>query len=85
MDRVDGVSDGAGGEAIAARVRAVPSDGEANKAVVRLIADWLGVPKSCVALTAGQKSRIKTVTITQDVGALGIRLAQLLENCNQKQ
>jgi uncharacterized protein len=52
------------------RVRAVPSDGRANAAVERLIADWLDVTKSCVALTAGEKSRIKTITVSGDSGAL---------------
>jgi uncharacterized protein YggU (UPF0235/DUF167 family) len=50
--------------ALAARVRAVPAEGEANAAVEKLIARWLDVPKSTVRVTAGGKSRIKSLTIS---------------------
>ena len=83
-DRVEGACDSADGPAFAARVRAVPSDGEANAALERLIADWLGLAKSCVALTAGQKSRIKTVTITGDSEAVLERLADLSDTKSKK-
>ena len=49
-----------------ARVRAIPENGEANAALERLVAGWLGVGKSAVAVTAGGKSRIKTVTVSGD-------------------
>lgn len=81
---MEGVCDSAEGAAIAARVRAVPADGEANGALERLIADWIGVPKSCVALTAGQKSRIKMVTISGDAGALSERVTELLAEPGMK-
>lgn len=77
-DRVEGVCESAEGPAIAARVRAVPSDGEANSALERLIADWLDISKSSVSLTAGHKSRIKTVTISGEGFALVARIARLL-------
>lgn len=77
-DRIEGLWESAEGSAIAARVRAAPSAGQANDALVRLVADWLGVPKSCVALTAGQKSRIKTVTISGDTGVLQRMVENLL-------
>lgn len=44
-------------------VRAVPEDGKANEALIRLVADHLGVPKSSVTLTTGHKSRIKKLKI----------------------
>lgn len=69
-DRVEGICDSADGPALAARVRAVPADGEANTALERLIADWLDIAKSSVSLTAGQKSRVKTVTISAEPGAM---------------
>lgn len=75
---MDGICESNEGPAIAARVRAVPANGEANAALERLIANWLDVPKSCVALTAGQKSRIKTVTISGEPGAILQRLADRL-------
>lgn len=73
-DRVEGTCDSAEGPAIAARVRAVPADGAANTALERLIADWLDLSKSSIALTAGQKSRVKTVTVSGEAGAMIARL-----------
>ena len=57
-----------------ARVAAPPVDGAANAALVRLIARALGVPKSGVAVVAGQTARVKTIEI---VGASPADLAQL--------
>jgi uncharacterized protein len=64
IEGVDGVTPSAEGAALAARVRAVPAEGEANAAVEKLIARWLDVPKSTVRVTAGGKSRIKSLTIS---------------------
>ena len=77
-DRIERLVETADGLAIAARVRAAPSDGEANSALERLVAVWLGVPKSCVALTAGGKSRIKTMEVSGEPGELTRTLAQRL-------
>lgn len=77
-DRVEGVIETAEGPALVARVRAVPSEGEANAALEKLVANWLGVPKSCVVLTAGQKSRIKTVEVRGESRALEQSLAHKL-------
>lgn len=80
-DRVEGMTETSEGPAFAARVRAVPSEGEANEAVRRLVADWLGLAKSCVALTYGSKSRIKVLTVSGDgpalLGLIEARLAAL--------
>jgi uncharacterized protein YggU (UPF0235/DUF167 family) len=40
-------------------VNALPREGEANAAVVRVVARFLGVPKSSVRLVAGFRSRHK--------------------------
>ena len=40
-------------------------DGEANKALVRALADYYGVSKSCVLILRGQKSHQKVVEITK--------------------
>jgi uncharacterized protein (TIGR00251 family) len=45
-------------------VTAPPVDGEANAAVVELVAKQLGVAKSAVAVIAGESSRRKTVRVT---------------------
>ena len=74
IEGVDGVAPSAEGMALAARVRAVPAEGEANGAVEKLVARWLDVPKSTVRVTAGAKSRIKSLTISGDTGCLEQRL-----------
>jgi uncharacterized protein len=74
IESVDGVAQSAEGAALAARVRAVPVEGEANAAVEKLIARWLDVPKSTVRVTAGAKSRIKSLTISGETNCLEQRL-----------
>jgi hypothetical protein len=74
LDAIEGLEATAEGPALKARVRALPSEGEANKAVERVLADWLGVPKSAVAVAAGGKSRIKSLKVTGEVQELRQRL-----------
>jgi uncharacterized protein len=45
------------------RVRARPVEGEANAALIKLIAKTLGVPKSAVTLERGGQSRTKRLSI----------------------
>ncbi len=77
---IDGLENTAEGIAVKARVRAVPSDGEANAALTRLIAKWLDLPKSRIALVAGNKSRIKSLAITGEPDELARELAAKLGN-----
>lgn len=49
------------GGAVRIRLRASPVDGAANEALVRFLADALGVPRSAVTITAGMSGRSKTV------------------------
>ncbi|KAL0939604.1 DUF167 domain protein [Colletotrichum truncatum] len=44
-------------------VTAQAREGEANKAVVKLLSEVLGLPKSDLAITQGLKSRDKTVAV----------------------
>lgn len=74
LDAVGEIMPTADGPAIAMRVRALPSEGEANAAVIRLFAGWIGVPQRDVRLTAGAKGRIKLLTIDGDP----VRLAELI-------
>jgi uncharacterized protein YggU (UPF0235/DUF167 family) len=76
-DGVEGIGPTAEGPAVKARVRAVPEDGAANAAVAALIAGWLGVPKTSVALTHGGKSRIKVLMVSGDADTLVSRLETL--------
>ena len=78
-DVVEGIETTAEGSAIKVRVRAVPADGAANAAVEKLVAAWLGVPKSSVQLSAGSKSRIKTLAIAGDGPTLAADAAARLE------
>ena len=59
-DRVDGV--GPDGE-LRCRVRAVPAAGEANEALVRLLASECGSPRSNVAIESGWTARRKRVRV----------------------
>ena len=59
LDRIDGVSDGV----LRARVGAPAVEGAANNALVRLIAEELGVARSAVRIVAGASSRQKLVVI----------------------
>ena len=45
------------------RVRAAAHDGEANAALLRLLADHLDVPRTSVALAGGAASRAKVIEI----------------------
>ena len=66
-DAIDGIETLADGRAVLkARVRAAPSEGEANDALCRLIAKAMGVPPRDVALVAGASARIKRLTIAGD-------------------
>ena len=77
-DLVEGLTETAEGPAVKVRVRAVPEDGAANAAVAELVAGWLDLPKSAVAVTAGHKARVKTLTLDGDAGALMDDLARRL-------
>jgi uncharacterized protein YggU (UPF0235/DUF167 family) len=74
LDAIEGLEATAEGPALKARVRALPSEGEANKAVERVLADWLGVPKSSVTVSGGGKSRVKSLRIVGEVQELKDRL-----------
>ena len=74
-DGVGGMVATAQGGALTVRVRAVAEKGEANRAVERVIAEWIGIAKSSVAVAAGGKSRLKTV----EIAGQPAKLAALME------
>lgn len=75
-DAIDGVERLADGRTVLkVRVRAVPSEGEANAALLRLLAKTLGVARRDVELVGGATARVKRVRV---VGA-GASLAAILE------
>jgi hypothetical protein len=60
------------------RVRAAPHDGEANAALVRLIAGAMGVPQRDVSLVAGGTSRIKRLVVSGDSPTLIAALEKIV-------
>lgn len=78
-DAIDGIDTLADGRAVLkARVRAAPTEGEANAALIALIAKTLDVPRRTVTLAAGDTARIKRIVIEGDGAALAARLQHLL-------
>jgi len=43
------------------RVHAAPADGAANEAVIRLLAEALGIPKSALHIASGTTARTKII------------------------
>ncbi|MGV3579586.1 DUF167 domain-containing protein [Brevundimonas sp.] len=63
-DRIDGWdADADGRPVLKARVRARPVEGEANAALIQLLAKSLGVSKASVSLARGGQSRLKMVEV----------------------
>lgn len=74
---LEGVVTGADGRPVLViRLNAPPVDGAANDALVRFVAEGVGVPRSAVAIRSGQTSRQKILTIQ---GAAPLLLRQLDE------
>jgi len=66
-DAIDGIETMSDNRAVLKiRVRAAPSEGEANAALIKLIAKAVGVPPREVSLAAGATARIKRLIISGD-------------------
>ena len=77
-DDIDGVETLANGRSVVkVRVRAVADGGEANRAVMELLAKALGVPKAKVRILSGTTSRLKQVAVDGDPARLGEVLRRL--------
>jgi uncharacterized protein YggU (UPF0235/DUF167 family) len=75
-DAIEGIERRADGQCVLkARVRAAASEGEANSALLTLLARAVGVPPRDVTLVAGATARIKRVMIA----GYGPTLAAALE------
>lgn len=78
-DEISGLWRGPDGETrLVVRVTAPPDKGRANKAVLKLIAKTLGLPKSAVSLTGGEKDRAKTVAAAGDPAEIIARLEAIV-------
>jgi uncharacterized protein YggU (UPF0235/DUF167 family) len=78
LEGIDGVGATPEGTAFFAKVRALPTEGEANAALERLFAKALDVPKSAVRVAKGARSRVKSLTISGETGCLEARLKAML-------
>lgn len=65
------------GDALKIRLAAPPVDGKANEALVRFVAEALGLPKSAVHLKSGQTSRRKVLEVS---GATAEAVARLVQS-----
>jgi uncharacterized protein len=66
-DSIDGIDELPDGRVVLkARVGAPPAEGEANAALIRLIAKAMDVPPRDVVLAAGDSSRLKRLVISGD-------------------
>lgn len=77
-DAIDGVEQMSDGRAVLkVRVRALPSEGAANAALVKVIAGALKVAPKSVELLSGATARIKRLKIEGDAAALTAALEKI--------
>lgn len=58
--------EGLHGDAIKIKIKAPPQDGKANEELIEFISDKLGIKKSRVKISHGEKSRNKVLSIEYD-------------------
>jgi uncharacterized protein (TIGR00251 family) len=75
-DAILGVMDTPQGPALKVAVTAAPDRGKANAAVIELIANAFGVPKSAVTVIAGATDRSKLLRVAGEPAALARTAAQ---------
>ena len=79
-DALDGVETLADGRVVLkARVRAAPTEGEANAALIRLLASELRLPRSQLSIASGATARLKSVALQGDAASLAEALATCLD------
>lgn len=79
-DAIDGIARRADGRVVVkARVRAAPSDGEANAALCRLVAATVGVAPGDVRIVGGATSRTKRLHVGGEAAAIIAALRALTE------
>ena len=76
VDGIDTLSDGR--VVLKMRVRAAPTEGEANTALMAFLAKTLDVARRTMTLAAGETARIKRIEIDGDGAALAARLERLV-------
>ena len=84
-DAIEGIARLADGSAVLkARVRAAPADGEANDALLRLIARAAAVPPSAVSLVRGGAGRLKNFRLNGDPARITAALEAALSEENKR-
>ena len=77
-DDIDGIETLANGRSVVrVRLRAIAEGGEANRAVMELVAKALGVTKASVRVLSGTTSRLKQIAVDGDPAKLGAVLREL--------
>jgi uncharacterized protein (TIGR00251 family) len=77
-DAVEGVAQLADGRSVLkVRVRAAPHEGEANAALIRVVAKALAVAARDIELSGGAAARVKRLRIAGPADALAARLEQI--------
>jgi uncharacterized protein (TIGR00251 family) len=82
IDGIERLSDG--GTVMKVRVRAIADDGEANRAVMKLLAKALHVPQASMRIASGAASRLKQVEISGDPQALQEKLSAACEATDKR-
>lgn len=77
-DGIDGIEQLSDGRSVLkVRVRAIADAGEANRAVLVLLAKSLRVPKASISLLSGATSRLKQVAVEGDPARLTEALREI--------
>lgn len=83
-DGIEGLAEtAAGGAEVRVCVTAVPEDGKANRALVKLLSKLWGVPKSAIAIVAGETDRHKILSILGDPERILRRISETLPDKGQ--
>lgn len=79
-DRIEGIANWDGRTVLKVRVAAAPVEGEANRALCKLIAKSAGIAPREVHLESGETSRLKTLRLAGDPAGLAERLGKAVTN-----
>ena len=72
------VADADGGAVLKVAVNQPPTEGKANKALIKLLAKSWGLPKTAISVKKGAKDRLKTLFIEGDPERLMKRMPKNL-------
>jgi uncharacterized protein (TIGR00251 family) len=65
------------GDAVKIALTAPPIEGRANESLIEFLSDWLNVPRSAIAITAGEHSKNKRIRIA---GRTAAQISAALES-----